>query len=439
MPTRRTVLRGLGTAGGLLTAGAAAPRIAAHLTGYQDDPVFTFASLPDFFNGDVANLKKLPTWDHGANSVNASWREAIADCLGAVGAHEPDAVFVGGDQVEGHWNIDTQDRQLFGPVSQGTDPESLEMCRRAIRTAGDLHFDFYRRLFSDRDLTLYAAIGDHEILDDRSGPLNDRWSPSGFHKGVPDNRYYLVDHCKDVWADHFTRLPDGTSRFARRPVGTSSEHTAYAVSFADALTLITVDMFMRHSGGVRLGVFHGQLRWLRDEIRRAKRQGHTVIVQGHIPTMVPTRWYHSGRLQIPEHRASAFYQLIDREGVDVYLCGEVHDSTAIQHGRQAPLQVSHGCLFRDAFVFLVGRLYDDQRLELDLYEMVITEASPETGLWASDTNTQQRTFIKYGAPVHRGRLVRRNRTVLSATGKLAHYNRATDQQAIEDYPPPQLV
>jgi Calcineurin-like phosphoesterase len=439
VPTRRTVLRGLG-AGSVLTAGAAAaPRLAEHLGGRSETPVFTFASLPDFFNGDVADLQRLPTWDGGANSVNTAWSDAIDHCLGAVQAHQPDAVWVAGDQVEGHWNIDTEGRRLFGPVTQGTDRESLQMCRSAVRAAGDLHYDFYRRLFSSRGLDLYAAIGDHEILDDRSGPLNDRWSPSGFHKGVPDNRYYLVDHCKDVWADHFTRHPSGEARFARRPVGTASEHTAYAVDFADSLTLITVDVFMRHSAGVRLGVFHGQLRWLRDEIRRAKRRGHTVVVQGHIPTMVPTRWYHSGQLEIPEHRESAFYRLLDREGVDVYLCGEVHDSTAIQHGRVAPLQVSHGCLFRDAFVFLVGRLYDDRRLVLDLYEMLVTEASADNGLWASDTNTQQHTFIRYGDPVHRGRLVRRDGQILSASGKLNHYRRAGDTRALEGYLDPTIV
>jgi hypothetical protein len=438
VPTRRTVLRGL-SAGGLLAATGAAPRIALDLGGREHKPLFTFASLPDFFNGDVADLSVLPTWDGGANSVNTSWLDAIDHCLGAVQAHEPDVVLVAGDQVEGHWNIDTGGREVFGPVSQGLDTESLDQCRAAIRTAGDLHFDFYRSLFDDRGLKLHAAIGDHEILDDRSGPLNQRWSPSGFHRGLPDNRFYLVDHCKDVWADHFTRRPDGTPKYARRPVGTASEHTAYAVSFADSLTLITVDVFMRHAAGVRLGVFHGQLRWLTQEIRRAKRRGHTVIVQGHIPTMVPTRFFHSGQLQIPEYRESAFYQVLDREGVDVYLCGEVHDSTAIQHGRVAPLQVSHGCLFRDAFVFLVGRLYEDRRLELDLYEMLVDECSAETGLWASDTTTEQHTFIRYGDPVHRGRLVRRDREILSASGKLGRYHRADDPSGLGAYLDPTIV
>jgi hypothetical protein len=35
--------------------------------------------------------------------------------------------------------------------------------------------------------------------------------------------------------------------------------------------------------------------------------------------------------------------------------------------------------------------------------------------------------------------VRRGQEIISATGKLAHYHRAGDTQAIEDYPPAKVV
>jgi 3',5'-cyclic AMP phosphodiesterase CpdA len=430
MPSRRTVLQGLG-ATGLVAAADLLARPAVALGNGGTEPVFTFASFPDFFNGDVADLSVLPTWDGGLNSVNQSWLDAIDTCLGAVAAHQPDAVFVAGDLVEGHWNMDSDNRQLFGPVSQGIDRDSIAQCEQAIAVAGDVHYSFYRHLFSSRGLRLYPALGDHEILDDRWGPLNDRWRPGGFaYSGAPDNRYYLVDESKDVWARHFTR-PGGKARFARRPVGTASEWTAYAVSFADAFTLITVDMFAKRSDGVHLGVFHGQLRWLRDEIRRAKRRGHVVAVQGHVPTMTPTRWLNSGRLHLPEGRDSTFYQTLHREQVDLFLCGEVHDSTAIQHGRLSPLQISHGCMFKDAFPYLVGRVYPDGRVVLDLYEMLITRASADHLLWSADYAKRQRTDIEYGAPAHRGRIVQRHREVLSATRKLDGYDRANDPYALD--------
>jgi 3',5'-cyclic AMP phosphodiesterase CpdA len=428
MLTRRSVLHGIG-GGGLAALAGTAPLAALASPASGGGPVFTFVSMPDFMNGDVADLSVLPTWDRGLNSVNQSWVDAIDKCLGAVKAHEPDAVFVAGDLVEGRWNIDSDARELFGPVSQGIDPESVAQCSAAIDVAGDLHYSTYAQLFSSRGLTLYPAVGDHEILDDRPGPLNQRWSPSGFTRGAPDNRYYLVDHCKEVWARQFTR-PGGLTRFARRPMGSAAEWTAYSVSFADSLTLITVDMFARQHSGVRLGVFDGQLWWLKNEIRKAKQKGHFVVVQGHIPVMSPYRWIASGRLQVPEGRDSAFYRALDHQGADLFLCGEVHDSTVIQRGRHAPVQISHGCVFRYAFSYLVGRLYEDGRLVLDLYEMPIKQASIEENLWASDAKKRQRTFIEYGDPRHRGRLVQRGRTILSRTEKLARYRPYNDSYGL---------
>jgi hypothetical protein len=437
--SRRRVLQTLGGAGltamaGATTTGLVTTKSARALTGRGNpDPLFTFVSLPDFMNGDVADLSVLPTWDGGANSINQSWDGAIVRCLGVVADLQPDAVFLAGDMVEGRWNVDSDNRQLFGPVSPATDPESIAMCEAAITAAGGVYYQQTADLFAQRNLPLYPAIGDHEILDDRPGPLNQRWSPSGITaRGVPDNRYYLVDHSKSVWADHFTR-PGGVPRFRRRPVGVASEFSAYSESFADAFTLFTVDTFMRTDAGVRLGVFYAQLRWLRDEIRRAKRRGHVVVVQGHIPVMQPTRWLASGRLRVPEGRDSAFYRVLEREGVDMYLCGEVHDSTVIQHGRRAPVQLSHGCIFNYGFSYLVGRLYPDHRLVVDLYEIPLVRASLERELWCSDVPKAQRTFIEYGAPAHRGRLVQRHQEVLKRTAKLAAYHPKNDSYGLRGH------
>lgn len=169
-----------------------------------------------------------------------------------------------------------------------------------------------------------------------------------------------------------------------------------------------------------------RLRWLRQEIRRAKRRGHTVVVQGHIPIMQPTRWMSSGRLRVPEGRSSDFYQVLKREGADFYLCGEVHDTTVLQHDRHAPVQISHGCIFQYGFSFLVGRLYPDGRLVLDSYEIPLVRASLERGLWASDLKKRQRTFLEYGAPAHRGKLVHQHGEVVKRTAKLGHYHPGND-------------
>ncbi len=428
--SRRGVLQTLGGVGLTAVAGSAGPRaLALAAAGSRTaEPLFTFVSMPDFFNGDVADLSVLPTWDHGLNSVNQSWTDAIDTCLGLVSDYRPDAVLLAGDMVEGHWNIDSDGRELFGPVSQGIDSESIARCKAAISTAGNLHYAYAADLFSSRGLTLYPAVGDHEILDDRPGPMNHRWRPGGVTRGLPDNRYHLVDHCKDVWADHFTR-PGGVPRFARRPHG-AAEWTAYSVSFTDRVTLITVDMFAKQPAGVRIGVFHEQLDWMSKEIRRAKKQGHVVIVQGHVPTMSPTRWMASGRLHVPEGRHSAFYRALDREGADLFLCGEVHDTTALQQHRSAPVQVSHGCIFHYAFSFLVGRVYADKKVRLDLVEVPLLRVSKEMDIWASDVKKRQRTSLEFGEPVHRGQLTMRHRQILSRSSKLGHYNHFDDPYAL---------
>jgi hypothetical protein len=95
------------------------------------------------------------------------------------------------------------------------------------------------------------------------------------------------------------------------------------------------------------------------------------------------------------------------------------------------LQISHGCIFRDAFPFLVGRLYEDGRLVLDLYETLIAEASAEAGIWSCDASRHQRTYLRYGAPHHRGRIVQRGREVLKATDKLGAYNPRHDPLSFE--------
>jgi hypothetical protein len=151
-----------------------------------------------------------------------------------------------------------------------------------------------------------------------------------------------------------------------------------------------------------------------------------VVVQGHMPMMWPTRHYNTGRLRLPEGRSSTLYRTLDREGVDVFLCGEVHDSTALQHGRRGPLQISHGSIFRYAFPFLIGRLHEDGRLVLDLYETLVRKASNESALWSSDATRRQRTYLLYGDPTHRGRIVQRHGVVHKATDKLGAYHSKHD-------------
>jgi hypothetical protein len=158
-----------------------------------------------------------------------------------------------------------------------------------------------------------------------------------------------------------------------------------------------------------------------------------VIVQGHIPTLVPTRWLHSGRLSVPERRESSFYKLLDREGVDLYLCGEVHDATMLQRGPGEPIQISHGCIFRYGFNYLIGRVFPGGRVVVDLYEIPLLRASLATEIWSCDATRRQRTYLEYGEPAHHGRLVQRDRVVSRRTQKLGVYDPQNDPWSLAEH------
>lgn len=422
--TRRGVLAGTGLA-------AVAGTTAASMSGAVESlspPDFTFVSMPDFLNADVADLTGLDTWDGGMNSLNQWWQLAIDTCLLAVQSHNPDAVFVAGDQVEGRWNVDSDSRALFGPVSSGIDEASLAQCRQAISRAGDTYYSFYRDLFASRDLKVFAGIGDHEILDDRGGPLSNRWSPTGFQNGEPDNRYHLVGHAKQVWADHFTRNNRGKPRYKHRPKGSQHEFTAYRQSFGGVLTLITVDVFHMTGRGVRLGVFEEQMAWMKREIRKAKRKGHTVVVQGHVPAVGPYRRFATGNLHMQGPPAQDFWRALRKAGADFYFCGEVHDASVNQPKQRDPVQVSHGCTYRYGFSYLVGKVWEGRKVRLEYVEIPQLIQSAEAGIWCTDGTKIAPRRVHYGVPLVRGALEWNNGVILSRTDKLGPFDPDDDRK-----------
>src|SRR4051794_32322405 len=127
MPTRRAVLRGLGGAGGAAATGAV-PQSALAIGRGSQDPVFTFASLPDFFNGDVADLSVPQAWAAGTTWVSEYWKAGLNGGVGAVAAPLPAAVFVAGEGGEGRWKIETAGRELSGGVKQHKSRHSIELC-----------------------------------------------------------------------------------------------------------------------------------------------------------------------------------------------------------------------------------------------------------------------------------------------------------------------
>ena len=314
----------------------------------QEAPLATFVSMPDFLNADVADVRGRAAWHPGMpNSINTSYRRAIDIVLDEVEAESPDAVFVAGDLVEGHWGLDVDNTGIFGPV------DTFDHQLKAVTNAGRTYYSQWLERFAERGLTVYPAVGDHEIGDNP-------WPVGEF-------KYKAFRTFKDVWAEHFTLDANGKHIYHRRPVGTPFEDTAYALKLTPTIALVTVDVFAKWANGVHNTVSDSQLKWAEQTIVDLQAEGvQHIWFQGHVPCYVPVRLFASSNLQMENHEQSAFWQMLKRHEniVDFYLNGEVHDMTCYTDGRLA--QISHGSLVAWGHEnYLLIQVYID-RIELIL-------------------------------------------------------------------------
>jgi hypothetical protein len=332
---------------------------------------WTFVSFPDFLNADIGDLSALTDQ---VNSTNPAHEAAIAKVLDAMAAEHPDFVMVAGDLVNGHWYSDTGG--VFGPVG------TLEEKAAAVTTAANVYYPQWKKRFEDRGLKVYATLGDHDVGD------ND-W-PAG------QDRARLVSTYKQQWAKQFTRDGNGTPLFAIRPMGTPYEDTAYAVRHKNVL-IVTVDVFRQdnpmvnidsRTGSVRTEVVGDQLAWLDSVLLSAQTdpQIDHVIVQGHVPVLLPVRQLNSSGMTMPGAGDSEFWQTLSRNKVDLYFAGEVHDMSTGNSGGVE--QVVHGGImgYAPRISFLVGRVYPD-RVELELKTAdLVYPLDDTTRLWQAGSN-----------------------------------------------------
>ena len=297
---------------------------------------YRFVSAPDFLNQDVADLRADgrqtyldPETGKVANSTNASYEKALEHVLSEMASHRADDLLVVGDLVEGRWGRDDSGAGVFGPVR--TDRQRLAATRRAAGVYYPAWLERVRR----HGLTPYPAVGDHELGDDPWRRPGDPW--------VAFKRGHLAEF-KALYARHVMRLADGTTRFVDRPDRGQARDTAYAVRLDRNVLLVTLDVFTQHRAGVRIRVDRAQLDWLKGVLRRARRDGVPwVLVQGHTPVAGPVRVRNSTGLRYEDGTRSELWRTMVEGGVDVYLCGEVHDQTVSV--RDGIVQVAHGSLF----------------------------------------------------------------------------------------------
>lgn len=385
-----------------LCPSAPAGTAAATGTGRGAGEALVLVAAPDFLNQDVGDVRSLPGWDPGdPNSSTPQLQRSIRIFLDEIASLGPASVLVSGDLVGGHWLSDADMTGIFGP--SGT----VEERARMLAAAGHFYHGRHRHRFAERGLVLHAALGDHDIGDNP-------WIRAQKRARVP--------LFKRLFAAHYTRRPNGDPRYARRPVGTPWAATAYAVRLGEDALLVTVDVFHHTRTGVSIEVVGGQLRWLRQTLRAAESRGvRWIIVQGHTPIAGPVRMRSSSGLMLEGGTRSRLWEVMARYGVDIYLAGEVHDTT--MRRADGITQISTGgLLYLGAATYLTMRL-DRRRADLEVREFDSLLTGERAYLWQLGgwrTSGGRELVPGSSLPVGMLRLTAGGR-VVSATGKLIQY------------------
>lgn len=363
------------------------------------DPVDTpldlrLLSSPDFLNADVADLRHGPGYwspKRSENGSNASYERALDRILDDWVAQAPAGVLVAGDLVNGHWGRDTDLTGNFGPV------RTRDEQRAALRRAAATYYPAWLERFRRHGLDVYPSTGDHEYGD------ND-WSPQ---------KRFLAPKYAQEFARYFTTQGSGAPRFADHPKGPHAR-TAYAWRPHPNVQVVSIDVFDITRRAAHVRVDKAQLRWLRGVLDQARRDGVTwTVVQGHTPILGPTRYAHSSRLQYEGGRDSKLWKVFKRFGVDVYLCGEVHDVTATT--QDGILQLAHGGAFQFGLTNYALLDFRSDRLDVTLndYRLHMRNGKDRSRLWETTREGMRKVAVLTGGSSTIGTLS------LSADGGIA--------------------
>jgi hypothetical protein len=330
------------------------------------EPDLRLLSSPDFLNGDVGDLADGPgSWadqprrTRTTNSTNRAYERGLDRILDDWEALDPAGVLVAGDLTDGRWGYDDAGTGNFGPV------DTLRQRRLAVRRAARTYYPQWRERFSERDLAVFPAMGDHEYGDNP-------W---------PRRKRALAGRFRAEYARAFTTDAAGDPLFPDRPEG-PARLTAYAGRPTPDVQVVSLDVFDITPERARIGVDRRQLRWLRGVLQRAQRDGvEWVVVQGHTPILQPVRQRASSGLAYPGGRDSRLWRVFQRYGVDLYLAGEVHDTTATE--ADGIVQVSHGGIFHVSLTTALLLDFYDDRIDLTLRDYDVRHAEDPSGrrLW----------------------------------------------------------
>jgi hypothetical protein len=307
-------------------------------TGHEEAETWTFVSIPDFLNVDT--IYPEPQWE-----------DALSWTLQSIKSENPDFVLVPGDQVMGHWDY---------PEKRLDNGETVEG-EEGVRYWASIYYPAWQKRFAAHGLPVFTAIGDHEI-GDNPWPLGSR-------------RLRCVPEYKRMFAQYMGMPRNGPSHM---------KGTAFYVEHKNVL-IVSVDVFEKGrsaQGGIAAQVTGAQLEWLDNTLQAHTHVDH-VIVMGHTPVVGPVRKRSSSGLMLEQGIDSAFWRMMRKHPVDLYLCGEVHAMTC--HFKDGIQQIAHGGLYgyNPEVNYLVCTVHPD-RIDLELKQIAIVNHGPRK--WQVDRN-----------------------------------------------------
>lgn len=269
-------------------AGAALARPATNFIGSSpssSQDQWKFVSAPDFTNIDV-------------NFPEPKWDGALDYHLGAIRGENPDFLLVAGDLVMGRW----------------------WRTKEQVKYMADIYYSAWVKRMERHGLKYYAAVGDHDMGDNP-------WYP----KGKKKKRWMGTWDCAPI--EFVPLYRENFRKYLKMPENgpKSNKRLAYYIEHKNAL-IVTLNVFS--PGGLVANpwsavVDQEQLQWL-DSLLAKRKNKKFKIIQAHTPVLGPVRVPNSSGMMIRGGRKSKLWQIMKKHDVDLYLCGEVHDMTAIQ-------------------------------------------------------------------------------------------------------------
>ena len=354
--------------------------LASDVSAAEPTKTWKFVSMPDFLNVDLTYPQK-------------GWEEALDYVLKAVKAEDPDFVLVAGDLVMGRWT--------YGD--------------KGVKHWADIYYPAWVKRMADHGLTFYAAIGDHELGDDP-------W-PRGSEK------LNAIGEFKKAFRDHLKMPLNGPEHM---------KGTAWSMVHKGVL-FVGVDVFEADPKlGIAAKVTGKQLAWLDKTLANRKGIEH-VVVMGHTPIVGPVRRWSSSGLMLEGGRASPLWQTMSKRGVDLYLCGEVHDMTCNE--RDGVQEIAHGGLFGyNSRVNYLVTTVSPGKMTLELKELDIVCQGPK--LWQVGTN-RPRERVSITEAVRKRGFVSMGRMVVDKTGparalrgKTGRFDEANSPRGVTAVPAP---